>query len=189
MSRARGASQWRGLGALCLALLGFAGCGGSNEEGSSPGVRLLLRMTPVEARPSQQVASGIFDALPRQIQPGDISFVTQIRITVTGPGIPGAVEDMLVVTAEQQNRFEARFRKTVPAGNARRIRVAAFNMGEIVIFRGERIVDLGSQADGCGALDSPDADSMCQVEIELERLAVWGNFRWGDPARWTSGNP
>lgn len=186
MSRSRYASWLRGLGVLSLALCALAGCGGSNGDRASSRVRLILQTTTVAPRLGQQVASGTFDALPRQVQPGDIGFVTNVRITVTGPGIPGSVEETLAVAADQQDRFEGRLRKTVPVGQDRRIHVVASNAGEIVIFRGEKTVDLGQQVEGCEESISLDADSICRVGIELERLAVWGHFRWGEPARWTS---
>ncbi|ETX08412.1 MAG: hypothetical protein ETSY2_05580 [Candidatus Entotheonella gemina] len=182
MRRARYRRLLRGLGGLCLTLVALAGCGGSNGDASSSPVRLILRTTTVDQRLSPQVSSGTFDSLPRQIPRGDVGFVESVQITITGPDIPGSVET-LPVEEDQQERFEGRFTQTVPAGDDRRIRVAAFNKNGIAIFRGETTVDLGQQVDGCEAFNSPDANSICEVTISLARLAVWGNFKWGDPTR------
>lgn len=168
-------------------LLALAGCGGSNgDNASSSRVRLILRTTTAEQGVCPQTPSGAFGTIPPEIPRGDIRFVENVEITITGPGIPEPIVETFPLREDQQNLFQGEIVTPVPGGRDRRIRVTALNQSEIVIFRGEKMIkDLGPQATDCREMISLQADSICTVAICLDRLAVWGNFRWGDPAKWT----
>lgn len=183
MRRVGYGSLLQGLGALSLAVLALAGCGGSNGDGdaSASGVRLTLRMATVDQGPGQRAISDTSGSLPRQVSPGDIGFVKCVQVTITGPDIQDAIEDTLRVAENQQERFEGRFTKTVPSGNNRRIEVIACNERKVGIFDGEKTINLGAQAENCQEQILPEASALCQVTINLKRLAVWGIFRWDDP--------
>jgi hypothetical protein len=183
MRRVGHGSLLRGLGVLSLTVLALTGCGGSNGDGdaSASGGRLTLRMTTVDQRSSQQAFSDTSGSLPRQVSPGDIDFVKCVQITITGPGITDPIEAKLRVAENQQGQFEGRFTKRVPLGGNRHIDVLACNESQDSIFRGEKTVDLGEQAEGCKKQVSPNTGVHCDVTINLARQAIWGIFRWGDP--------